>query len=98
MALTGHTPLQPNVSVKMQVFRAREESRLSDLKGELASLRIDRERPARSPWRWPLLFFVPVLAVLAGLYILKAVSASRGPEVETVRATVIQTGSATPGS
>ena len=71
---------------------------MSDLKGELASLRIDRERPARSPWRWPLLFFVPVLAVLLGLYILKAVSASRSPEVETVRATVIQTGSTTPGS
>lgn len=71
---------------------------MTDLKGELASLRIDRERPARSPWRWPLLFFVPILAVLAGLYVLRAVSASRSPEVETVRATVTQTGSATPGS
>jgi len=82
----------------MQVFEAREESRLSDLKGELASLRIDRERPARSPWRWPLLFFVPVLAVLLGLYILRAVSASRGAEVETVRATVVQAGGSAPGS
>jgi HlyD family secretion protein len=82
----------------MRVSEFEEERRLSDLKGELASLRIDREKPARSPWRWPLLFFVPVLAVLLGLYILKAVSASRRPEVETVRATVIQAGAATPGS
>lgn len=71
---------------------------MSDLKGELASLRIDRERPARSAWRWPLLFFIPVVVVLAGLYVLRAVSASRGTQVETVRATVTQTGGATPGS
>jgi RND family efflux transporter MFP subunit len=71
---------------------------LSDLKGELASLRIDRERPARSPWRWPLFFFVPVLLVLGTLYVMRAVSASRGPEVETVRATVTQTGGSSPGS
>ncbi len=71
---------------------------MSDLKGELASLRIDRERPARSPWRWPLLFFVPVLLVLGTLYVMRAASASRGPEVETVRATVTQTGGSSPGS
>jgi RND family efflux transporter MFP subunit len=82
----------------MQVLHSREESRLSDLKGELASLRIDRERPTRSPWRWPLLFFVPVLLVLATLYVLRAVSASRGPEVETVRATVVHAGGTAPGS
>jgi RND family efflux transporter MFP subunit len=82
----------------MQVLPSREESRLSDLKGELASLRIDRERPARSPWRWPLLFFVPVLLVLGTLYVMRAVSASRGPEVETVRATVTQAGGSAPGS
>ena len=34
----------------------------TDLKGELASLKIDRNRKAASPWRWPLLLFVPVLA------------------------------------
>ena len=28
---------------------------MTDLKSELASLRIDATRPARSPWRWPLL-------------------------------------------
>ena len=71
---------------------------MSDLKGELASLRIDRDKPARSPWRWPLLFFLPVIVVLGGLYLLRAVSAARGPEVETVRAAVVQTGGASPGS
>jgi HlyD family secretion protein len=79
-------------------FNYQEDGRLSDLKGELASLRIDRERPARSAWRWPLLFFIPIVAVLAALYVLRAVSASRGTEVETVQATVTQTGSGTPGS
>jgi RND family efflux transporter MFP subunit len=79
-------------------FNSKEDRRLSNLKGELASLRIDRERPARSPWRWPLLFLVPIAVVLIGLYVLRAVSASRGPEVETVRATVSQTGGATPGT
>ena len=71
---------------------------MSDLKGELASLRIDREKPARRTWRWPLLFLAPIVAVLLGLYVLRAVSASRGPEVQTVRATVTQTGGAAPGS
>ena len=80
------------------VSALKEDRRLSDLKGELASLRIDRERPARSPWRWPLLFLVPIVLVLAGLYVMRAVSASRGAEVETVRATVTQTGAATPGT
>jgi RND family efflux transporter MFP subunit len=71
---------------------------LSNLKGELASLRIDRERPARKPWRWPLLLLLPVVAGLLGLYVLRAVSAARGPEVETVRAAMAQTGGAAPGT
>jgi len=71
---------------------------LSDLKGELASLRIDRERPARSPWRWPLLLLVPVALGLLGLYVLRAVSAARSPEVETVRAVASQAGGTSPGS
>jgi RND family efflux transporter MFP subunit len=83
----------------MHVLHSGEERGLSDLKGELASLRIDRDRPARSPWRWPLLFFVPVILVLGGLYALRAISAARAPEVETVRAAVVQSsGGATPGS
>jgi HlyD family secretion protein len=79
-------------------FSSQEGRRLSDLKGELASLRIDRERPARSPWRWPLLLLVPVALGLLGLYVLRAVSAARSPEVETVRAVASQAGGTSPGS
>ena len=38
---------------------------MTDLKGELASLKIDRTRRKRSPWRWPLLLLLPVAAVFA---------------------------------
>jgi RND family efflux transporter MFP subunit len=70
----------------MRVSVRPEDRRLSDLKGDLASLRIDRERPSKSPWRWPLLFFVPVIVALAALYVMRARAAARGPEVETVQA------------
>jgi RND family efflux transporter MFP subunit len=79
-------------------FISKEDRRLSDLKGELASLRIDRQKAARSAWRWPLLLLLPVLLGLLGLYALRAVSFARTPEVETVRATVTQGGGAAPGS
>jgi RND family efflux transporter MFP subunit len=61
---------------------------VTDLKGELASLRIDRARQGRSPWRWPLLFLVPVVIGLAALYVLRARAAFRAVEVETVQAAV----------
>jgi len=61
---------------------------VSDLKGELASLRIDRSRPPRSPWRWPMLLLVPVVVVLAALYLLRARQVLSMPEVATVSATV----------
>ena len=61
---------------------------MSDLKGELASLRIDRSRPRSSPWRWPLLLLLPVVAVLGVLYLLRARQAFSAPEVETVTAAV----------
>jgi len=61
---------------------------VSDLKGELASLRIDRSRPRSSPWRWPLLLLLPVVAVLGVLYLLRARQAFSAPEVETVTAAV----------
>jgi RND family efflux transporter MFP subunit len=60
----------------------------NDLKGELASLKIDRNRKAPSPWRWPLLLFVPAVLVLGVLYALKARQVFAGPEVETVPAAV----------
>jgi HlyD family secretion protein len=65
---------------------------LTDLKGELASLRIDRDRPAGSPWRWPLLFLVPVLLGLGVLYALRVRAAMARPEVATVQATLLQGG------
>jgi len=60
----------------------------TDLKGELASLKIDRNRKTGSPWRWPLLLFLPVILVLGVLYFLKARQVFAGPEVETVTAAV----------
>jgi RND family efflux transporter MFP subunit len=71
---------------------------LTDLKGELASLRIDRDRPARSPWRWPLLLLVPVLILLAALYTVRARDTLRAAEVQTASATLSSGGSAAAGS
>jgi HlyD family secretion protein len=64
---------------------------LTDLKGELASLKIDRTQPARSPWRWPLLLLVPALLGLAALYVLRARQGWSAPEVETTTAAVSKT-------
>jgi HlyD family secretion protein len=64
---------------------------VTDLKGELASLKIDRTQPARSPWRWPLLLLVPALLALAVLYGLRARQALAAPEVETTTAAVSKT-------
>lgn len=72
---------------------------MSDLKGELASLRIDRDRPAeRRLWRRPLLLFIPVVLVLGGLYALRARQALSAPEVETARATVVRPSEASAGA
>src|SRR6478672_2415538 len=69
-----------------------EEITLSDLKGELASLRIDRDRPARSAWRWPLLLLVPVLLLLGALYAFRARDAFSAVTVETGNATLTSGG------
>jgi RND family efflux transporter MFP subunit len=71
---------------------------VTDLKGELASLRIDRDRPARSPWRWPLLLLIPVLLALGALYTVRAREALRAVPVETATATLASGGSAPAGS
>ena len=71
---------------------------MADLKGELASLKIERDRPARSPWRWPLLFFVPVILVLGALYVLRARDAFSAVEVQTVRPAVSEAGQASAGT
>jgi HlyD family secretion protein len=67
---------------------------VTDLKGDLASLRIDRERPARSPWRWPLLLLVPVVVALGALYSVRARDALRAVPVETAAATLTSGGAA----
>jgi RND family efflux transporter MFP subunit len=61
---------------------------VTDLKGELASLKIDRTRRSTNPWRWPLLLLLPVVVVLLGLYAMRAQQAFSAPEVETVTAAV----------
>jgi RND family efflux transporter MFP subunit len=61
---------------------------VTDLKGELASLKIDRGRRRSSPWRWPLLLLLPVVVVLLALYALRAQQAFSAPEVETTTAQV----------
>jgi HlyD family secretion protein len=69
---------------------------VSDLKGDLASLRIDRDPPRRSPWRWPLLLLVPALLVVGSLWVLRARRALAGVEVSVVQASVTVPGA--PGS
>ena len=71
---------------------------MTDLKGELASLKIDRSPAARSPWRWPLLLLVPAVLVLAVLYGLRARQALAAPEVETVVAAVSKSADAPAGT
>jgi HlyD family secretion protein len=61
---------------------------VTDLKGELASLKIDRSRGQASPWRWPLLLLAPVVLALLGLYGLRARQAFSATEVETTVAAV----------
>ena len=61
---------------------------MNDLKGDLSSLRIDRDRKPSSPWRWPLLLFVPVVALLGLLYVLRARQTLSASEVAVVRASV----------
>lgn len=61
---------------------------MSDLKNDLSSLTIDRDRPGASPWRWPLLLLLPALLVIAVLYGLRVRQAMASPEVETLRVDV----------
>ena len=71
---------------------------MSDLKSELASLRIDRESKPRSGWRWlALVGILVILAVVAGFYFIP-VSSLTATEVETVRPTVLTLSQAAAGS
>ena len=69
---------------------------MSDLKSELASLRIDRERPAARR-RWPLLLLIPAVAVLAILYVMRA-SGRGGATVQTEMATLVPGGTSAGGA
>jgi RND family efflux transporter MFP subunit len=60
----------------------------TDLKGELASLKIDRNRKTGSPWRWPLLLLVPAVLAILVLYGLRARQAFSATEVDTVTVAV----------
>lgn len=67
---------------------------MEDLKGDLASLRIERAEPRRSPWRWPLLLFIPVIVGLLFLYGLRARQAWSAVEVDVVRPALAASGAA----
>ncbi len=58
--------------------------RTSDLKVDLASLRIDRQQPPRRRRRWPLFLFLPVIALFAVLYGLRLRQLLQGVEVSAV--------------
>jgi RND family efflux transporter MFP subunit len=58
---------------------------VNDLKGDLATLKIDRDGPARSPWRWPMIFFTPAVLGLLVLYGLRARQAFATVEVQSVQ-------------
>jgi HlyD family secretion protein len=71
---------------------------VTDLKGELASLKIDRTRSGASPWRWPLLLLLPVVALLLVLYGLRARQAFSEIEVETTTVAVSRNVEASAGT
>jgi RND family efflux transporter MFP subunit len=70
---------------------------MSDLRSELDSLRIDRERPVAARRRWPWLV-VPAVLILAAFYLARAGAARTGIEVQTVRATLLPGGTSAGGA
>ena len=86
----------PHRCSRIGVFESGGRDALSDLKNDLSSLKIDRDRPGASPWRWPLLLLVPVVVLLAVLYGLRVRQAMAAPEVETVRVAVTTAASDAP--
>ena len=71
---------------------------MSDLKTELASLRIDRDRPKAASRRWPLLLLFPAFVLLAALYAMRAGGSRGGLEVETVQAVLVPGGTSAGGA
>jgi RND family efflux transporter MFP subunit len=71
---------------------------MTDLKAELASLRIDRDPKPRSRWRWvSLMVFLVLIAGGLGFYFMPG-SSLTAAEVETVRPTVQKFSEAAAGS
>jgi RND family efflux transporter MFP subunit len=68
---------------------------VTDFKDDLASLKIDRSQPQRSPWRWPLIFLIPLALGLATLYFVRIRAALAAVEVQTVQATSVAPGQKT---
>jgi HlyD family secretion protein len=72
---------------------------MTDLNSELASLRIDRDRPGPSPWRKrAILLLLPVALLLGALYFLRMRQALSVAEVTTVKASISQPGTPSVGS
>jgi len=71
---------------------------MADLKGELASLRIDRDAPRRNPWRWPLLLAVPALLLILVLWGLRLQRTVGTPEVSVVTASAVAPGEDAPSA
>jgi RND family efflux transporter MFP subunit len=65
-----------------------QEGNVTDLKGELASLKIDRSRRSASVWRWPLFLLLPAAIAILALYALRARQAFSATEVETTTVAV----------
>jgi len=94
-------PGEQPADVRIRSFSIEAKAEVSDsdnLRGDLATLKIDRDRPARSPWRWPLLFFIPVILALAAIYLLRLQQVMGAVEVETTQATLEKTTSVSAGT
>ena len=72
---------------------------MSDLKGDLETLKIDRAgSKRRGPWRWPLLLLIPPLLAWLVIYGLRVRETLSTPEVSTVRARVLDLAGAEAGT
>src|SRR5579862_8942295 len=94
-------PGEQPADVRIRSFSIEAKAEVSDsdnLRGDLATLKIDRDRPARSPWRWPLLFFIPVILALAAIYLLRLQQVMGAVDVETTQATLEKTTSVSAGT
>jgi RND family efflux transporter MFP subunit len=71
---------------------------VSDLPGDLKSLRIDRDAPRRGPRRWPFILLLPALVALAAVWFLRIQGSLSATEVSVVQAAVAAPGTSSPGA